>query len=159
MEDTQGKACAMMCGEPEVIEKLMQSLLGMADMADDHGLRGDADSLTSMISDVKMMKAAQYEGFQNYWVANGRAFELAFKHRLEAQTGDEKSFHQAWMDTLQDYMDSLLGPQTEFIGKNLKMAQYEGFQNYWLQNSRAFELAFKKKLEAQKEDEKSFYKT
>lgn len=158
MEGTEGKACAMICGEPEVLEKLMQSLLGMADVADEQGLPEEADALATLISEVKMMKAAQYEGFQNYWLANGRAFELSFKQRLEAQKDDEKSYHRAWMETLQDYMDSLLGPQTEFIGKHLKTAQYEGFQNYWLMNSRAFELAFKKKLEAQSEKEKSFCK-
>jgi hypothetical protein len=158
MEGTEGKACAMICGEPEVLEKLMQSLLGMADVADEQGLREEADTLSALIPDVKMMKAAQYEGFQNYWIANSRAFELSFKQRLEAQKEDKKSYQRAWMETLQDYMDSLLGPQTEFIGKHLKTAQYEGFQNYWLMNSRAFELAFKKKLEAQSEKEKSFFK-
>lgn len=158
MEGTEGKACAMICGEPEVLEQLMQSLLGMADIADEHGLPEEADALAALIPDVKMMKAAQYEGFQNYWVANSRAFELSFKQRLEAQKEDEKSYQRAWMETLQDYMDSLLGPQTEFIGKHLKTAQYEGFQNYWLMNSRAFELAFKKKLESQSEKEKSFFK-
>jgi len=153
-----GKSCAMLCGEPEVIQKLMESLLGMADFADEQGMREEADALSALIADVKMIKAAQYEGFQNYWLANTRAFELAFKNRFESQKEDKKSFHQAWMETLQDYMDSLLGPQTEYIGKNLKTAQYEGFQNYWLMNSRAFELAFKKKLEAQSEKEKSFCK-
>jgi hypothetical protein len=154
----EGKACAMICGDPEVIEQLIQSILGMADVADDHGMCEEADALTALLSDVKMMKAAQYEGAQNYWIANGRAFELSFKQRYESQKEDKKSFHEAWMATLQDYMDSLLGPQTEYIGKSLKTAQYEGFQNHWLMNSRAFELAFKNKLEAQSEKEKSFFK-
>jgi len=156
--EEQEKSCAMICGEPEVIEQLMESLLGMADVADEQGMNNEADVLSGLIRDVKIMKAAQYEGFQNYWLANGRAFELAFKKKLEAQSEGEKSYQRAWTETLQDFMDSLLGSQKEFVGKNLKTAQYEGFQNYWLMNSRAFELAFKEKLEAQPDKDKSFFK-
>lgn len=147
-------AMLVISGDPEVLDFLLSRILEMADVADEAGEHEAADRLSSLLTEVKMMKAAQYEGFQNYWIANGRAFELAFKQSVEEDP--ESSFQEAWAKTLEDYMDSLLGDQSEFLKKHVKQAQYEGIQNHWVANSRAFELSFKEKVDSQPKDSKSF---
>ena len=52
-------------------DTLASSLLDVADMADEAGLYEEADKVASVLSAVKTVKVAQYEGFQNYWIANG----------------------------------------------------------------------------------------
>jgi hypothetical protein len=142
-------------GDPEAIEALLSVILQEADLADERGDLDAADRLAAIIPEIQMMKAAQYESGQGYWIANGRAFELAFKRHVD-EAGDEFSFHEAWGKALEEWSDSLLAGQGDFNEKKLKTAQYEGFRTHWLANSRAFELAFKRRVEAQEDGEPSF---
>jgi hypothetical protein len=143
------QATMVIQGDPEAIQAILDLILMGADDADVQGLPDVADALAALIPEVRMLKAAQYEGAQGYWIANGRAFELAFKRNVE-QGGENASFNDAWAKALDEWSESLLGG--EDFGKRLKTAQYEGFRTHWLANSRAFELSFKKKVEEQGED-------
>lgn len=136
-------------GNTELIEMLLKKIIELSSIAEKNGLTEESKVLSSLIPDFKIMKVAQYEGFQNYWIANGRSFEQMFKNKIE-QEENKLSFQEAWFETLQEYADSLLSEQNKFIQKSIRTAQYEGSQNHWIANSRAFELSFKKKLEKYK---------
>ena len=105
-------------------DALANSLLDVADMADEAGLYDEADKVASILSAVKTVKVAQYEGFQNYWIANGRAFELAYRDKRAKGKGNDvskfRSPHEVWFEILDEYQNSLLSNQSDFIAKYAK---------------------------------------
>lgn len=103
----------------ETYDNLLSSLLEIADMADAAGLYKQADKLAAVLPAVRTVKLAQYEGFQNYWIANGRAFEMAYKQkRKKGDNPDEyRSAHEVWFEILEEFQKSLLTNQADFIAK------------------------------------------
>lgn len=87
----------------------MASIAKLADMADDMGMHEHADMLASF---MPVVRVAQYEGVQHYCIQNSRAFQKAVRDRLE-----NKSMHDAWWDTLEEYQKSLQGEQEDFLAK------------------------------------------
>lgn len=108
----------------EKLQALMQMLVGLGNGADEAGLTDNATEMDQLLG--KMAKVAQYEGFVNYWLANGRAFELAWKKKREKSKPDDarpneyKSAHDAWMEVLDEYQESLLSNQGDFLSKYAK---------------------------------------
>lgn len=105
---------------------LTARLVEAADAADDEGLTKVADGLTALLPKLRMMRAAQYEGFVNYWIANSRAFERAWKEKrltkklhdnLPRTNDDYRSFQECWFEVLDEYQKGLLGNHREFLGK------------------------------------------
>ena len=101
-------------------------LLELADKADEAGLAKHADAIAALLPSMRIMRAAQYEGFQNYWVANGRAFEKSYwqkRQKKKLSDGEPKtaedynSAHEAWFDTLEEYQKGLLGNQEDILSK------------------------------------------
>lgn len=104
-------------------DDFLASLLKLADEADEAGMTAQADKIATVLPLCKTIKVAQYEGFQNYWIANGRAFEMAWKAKRSKGKGnkrgeeDFKSAHECWFEVLEEYQKSLLTNQQEFISK------------------------------------------
>ena len=102
---------------------LINSMLEIADLADEAGLLKEADTISGILPAIRTVKTAQYEGFQNYWIANGRAFEMAYKEkRMKGETDPEKfrSPQEVWFEVLEEYQNSLLTNQADFISKYAK---------------------------------------
>jgi hypothetical protein len=62
----------------------------------------------------------------NYWLANGRAFEMAWKEKrqksklndnLPIEDDDFNSAHKAWFEVLDEFQKSLLTNQLDFVSK------------------------------------------
>jgi len=101
-------------------EQLIGSMLELADMADTAGLYEEADKIAAVLPSVRTVKLAQYEGFQNYWIANGRAFEMAYKQKRmkgKSNPDDFRSAQEVWFEVLEEYQKSLLTNQADFIAK------------------------------------------
>ena len=100
-------------------DKLLSSMVELADMADEAGLTIEADRIATAFPFVHTLKTAQYEGFNNYWIANGRAFEMAYKQkRIKGDDPDKfRSANEVWWEVLEEFQDGLLGNQHDFIGK------------------------------------------
>lgn len=101
-------------------EEMLDSILEVADLADDAGLLQASDRLACIMPAIRTIKLAQYEGFQNYWVANGRAFEMAYKQkRSNGKTNPEefRSPHEVWWEILDEYQSGLLTNHGDFIAK------------------------------------------
>lgn len=94
-------------------------LLSLADAADEAGLHEEADRIAVVLPAIKSLKTAQYEGVHNYWIANGRAFELAWKNKRKTSEDPSKyrSANDCWWEVLEEYQKSLLGDQKDFIAK------------------------------------------
>lgn len=106
---------------PEGLSQLLQLMVGLANRADSAGMQDSANEMDGMVG--KMAKLAQYEGFINYWLANGRAFERAWKIKRQKQKPDDmradehRSAHEAWFEVLEEYQKGLLTDHKEFLGK------------------------------------------
>lgn len=99
---------------------LIDALLEIADIADAAGLLKEADKVAAILPAIRTVKIAQYEGFQNYWIANGRAFEMAYKQKRSKGKTDVDKFrspHEVWWEILEEYQKSLLSNQADFISK------------------------------------------
>lgn len=104
----------------ETFDAIVASILDLADLADEAGMMKASDRLASVLPAMRTVKVAQYEGFQNYWIANGRAFEMAYKQkRSKGKTNpdDFRSPHEVWFEILEEYQKSLLTNQADFISK------------------------------------------
>ena len=93
---------------------LANKLIEFGDLADQHGLDECSDRVTALVPRLAMLKVAQYEGFTNYWIANGRAFEMAYKEKASKPGA---SPHEAWWSVLEEYQESLSGNQAKFDEK------------------------------------------
>ena len=100
-------------------DEFVQELVEIANAADEAGLVKQADKLGEVVPAMKTLKVAQYEGPQNYWIANGRAFEKAYREKRVR--GDDpakfRSPNEVWWEILEEYNAGLLGPQSEFVAK------------------------------------------
>lgn len=101
-------------------EKMILAMLEVADMADASGMYTEADALAAVLPALRTVKLAQYEGFQNYWIANGRAFEMAYKQKRSKgkdNVEDFRSPQEVWFEILDEYQKSLMTNQHDFISK------------------------------------------
>lgn len=108
----------------EEVNDLAKFLLELADAADEGGFTAIADSIAAVLPSVRMMRAAQYEGFQHYWLQNGRAFERAWmlKRRqrptMEGTPEEERrSAHETWFEVLDEYQKSLEGEHADWLAR------------------------------------------
>lgn len=104
----------------DAFDQIVASMLELSDMADEAGMLKSSDRLASILPALRTVKVAQYEGFQNYWIANGRAFEMAYKQKRKKgknDVADYRSPHQVWFEILDEYQKSLLTNQADFISR------------------------------------------
>jgi len=104
----------------ETFDVIVASILDLADITDEAGMLSASDRLAAVLPAMRTIKVAQYEGFQNYWIANGRAFEMAYKQKRmkgKDKPEDFRSAHEVWFEILEEYQKSLLTNQADFISK------------------------------------------
>jgi hypothetical protein len=95
------------------IDSIVRIAVSLADKADEAGLHDKADAISSILPTLGLIKMAQHEHIEHYWVANGRAFEKAFREKVKSN----KTPHEAWFAVLEEYQDSLLTDQNDFLDK------------------------------------------
>jgi len=94
--------------------ELASRLVEFGDLSDAAGRPDLSDKVASVGTRLSLLKLAQYEGFTNYWIANGRAFERAYKEKASKPGA---SPHEAWWAVLEEYQESLPGNQSKFNEK------------------------------------------
>lgn len=114
------------------LRKMASDLASLADAMDDAGMYDDADRIAFVLPRLGILKQAQYEGVQHYWLMNGRAFEKAWREKRkkkptddsEHHTGNEpdhyRSANDCWWEVLEEYQESLYGDHATFLGKYAK---------------------------------------
>jgi hypothetical protein len=110
------------------LAKLSARLATAAGKADAAGILALGDRLDSMARKVGIVRLAQYEGFQHYWIMNGRAFEKSWKEKRKKRQSDDLKYHfndedyfrsanECWWETLEEYQDSLMGEHEAWLEK------------------------------------------
>lgn len=107
------------------IKDIEAALLALADEADKSGRTEDGDKIASVLPLTSMLRFAQYESANPYWIMNGRAFEMALreKRRKNKKQDDTKandpehynSWHESWFEVLDEYQDALMGEHADFL--------------------------------------------
>lgn len=92
---------------------IAKKLADLADAADIAMMTKEADSISALLPSFGILKKAQYEGFYNHFIANGRAFEKACKQKIDSG----KTPQEAWLEVLEEYQDAVLTDKTDFIKK------------------------------------------
>lgn len=109
------------------IVKIQTLMLDLADEADKAGMEEKADAVANVLPDINIVKFAQFESAQPYWMLNSRAFELAVKERKKEKKPDDftaepaedgEGWHEAWWKTLEEYQDALMGEHEDFLKKH-----------------------------------------
>lgn len=95
-------------------DRLASRILAMCDLADEQGATTISDRVSALAPKLALLRVAQYEGFTNYWIANGRAFEMAYKDKASKPGA---SPHEAWWAVLEEYQEGLEGNQSSFNEK------------------------------------------
>lgn len=107
-------------------DRVIQAMLDVADVADEIGCYEQADAISGLLSQAKLVRTAQYEGPQNYFILNQRAFERAWRIKREKKGLSQKapimpedfnSAQECWLDVLSEYQDALLGEDAEMLSK------------------------------------------
>ncbi len=105
--------------------EVLESLVKLANIADDEGEVSLANEIDSVIPSVNLLKTASaiitpplstLEGAQSYFIMNSRAFEKAFAIKMK-EKGTKASPHDVWFDILEEYQEGLLGNQADFLSK------------------------------------------
>lgn len=111
-----------------MLKEIPNKLLSLADAADNAGLTRETDKLAEVLPRLGLLKLAQYEGAQHYWMMNGRAFEKAWREKRKKKRTDDTAYHgddpdhyksanECWWETLEEYQKSLMGNHEEWLKK------------------------------------------
>jgi len=107
-------------------QRLSQEMADIADIADEVGCYDEADAIAALLPKINIIRQAQYESGQNYWLLNQRAFERAWRIKREKAglsqatptTPDNfRSAQECWFEVLEEYQDALLGNDADMLSK------------------------------------------
>lgn len=111
------------------IVSLALKLLDVADAYDADGDLDSADRIAELLPKLGLLKTAQYESAQQYWMMNGRAFEKAWREKRKQKPSDDSKYHydeegyyrsanDCWWEVLEEYQDALYGNQGAFLKRH-----------------------------------------
>jgi len=111
-------------------DRVIQAMLDVADVADELGYYDQADVIAGLLPKATLVRTAQYEGPQNYFILNQRAFERAWRIKREKKGLSQQvpmspeetpeffnSAQECWLDVLEEYQDALFGKDAEMLSK------------------------------------------
>jgi hypothetical protein len=105
-----------MLKEPSIragAEGVIKVAMDLADAADAAGMHDKADAIASVLPTLALVRTVLAERIENYWFANGRAFEKAYREKIKSN----KTPTDAWFAVLDEYQESLLTDQHDFVNK------------------------------------------
>ena len=70
------------------------------------GLSSYSDQMDSMAESLTLIKKAQYDGLQGYWIRNGRCFDNCYRQKRTDQAG--KSTQEIWSECHSEWLDSTM---------------------------------------------------
>jgi len=90
-------------------------ILKIASKLDDAGLKSQASSLDRCAENLNLIKQAQYDGVQGYWVRNSRCWQNCY--RQKRSSSPDKPLQEIWNDCHSEYVGSLYGNKNSDWGK------------------------------------------
>lgn len=76
------------------------------------GLNKFSEKLDSVAESLTLVKQAQYDGIQGYWIRNGRCFDNCF--RQKRTDSSKKSIQEIWTECHSEWVDSLMSNSSEW---------------------------------------------
>lgn len=116
---------------PENLTKLASNLVELADALDHVGETEKADRITTVLPKLRLLREAQYEGVNQYFLMNGRAFEKAWREKRRKKRSEDGTYHfedpqwyrsanDCWWEVLEEYQEALMGNQEEMLARYAK---------------------------------------
>ena len=86
--------------------ELIKEIILTAQSLEVKGLSKYADKLDSAAESLTLVKQAQYDGIQGYWIRNGRCFDNCYREKRTNQA--KKSAQEVWTECHNEWLDSLM---------------------------------------------------
>ncbi len=113
--------------------ELIKNILFTAQSLEVKGLNKYASQLDSIAESFILIKQAQYDGVQGYWIRNGRCFDNCY--RQKRSSNPKKSAQEIWSECHSEWQDSIMNKSSEWdkyadASENmLKIASTESVKN------------------------------
>ncbi len=113
--------------------ELIKNILFTAQSLEVKGLNKYASQLDSIAESFILIKQAQYDGVQGYWIRNGRCFDNCY--RQKRSSSPKKSAQEIWSECHSEWQDSIMNKSSEWdkyadASENmLKIASTESVKN------------------------------
>jgi len=113
--------------------ELIKNILFTAQSLEVKGLNKYASQLDSIAESFILIKQAQYDGVQGYWIRNGRCFDNCY--RQKRSSSPKKSAQEIWSECHSEWQDSIMNKSSEwdkYADANesmLKIASTESVKN------------------------------
>jgi len=109
---------------------LIKDIILTAQSLDVKGLVKHASQLDGVAESLTMIKKAQYDGVQGYWIRNGRCFDNCYREKRTKES--KKSAQEIWTECHSEWVNSLMTNSSDWdkYAKNnssslIKVAQSE----------------------------------
>jgi hypothetical protein len=86
--------------------ELIKEIILTAQSLEIKGLDKYADRLDSIAESLTLVKQAQYDGIQGYWIRNGRCFDNCYRQKRTDVA--KKSAQEVWSECHSEWVDSLM---------------------------------------------------
>lgn len=88
------------------MKDIIKNIILTAQSLEVKGLKKEASALDSIAEDLLMVKKAQYDGVQGYWLRNGRCFNNCY--RQKRTDSPEKSAQEIWSECHSEWQSSIM---------------------------------------------------
>ena len=92
--------------------ELIKEIILTAQSLEVKGLSKYADKLDSAAESLTLVKQAQYDGIQGYWIRNGRCFDNCYREKRTNQA--KKSAQEVWTECHSEWLDSLMKNRSDW---------------------------------------------
>lgn len=86
--------------------ELIKEIILTAQSLEVRGLGKIASKLDSVAESLTMVKQAQYDGIQGYWIRNGRCFDNCYRQKRTDES--KKSAQEIWTECHSEWLESLM---------------------------------------------------
>lgn len=90
-------------------------ILKIASKLDGEGFKDQASNLDKCAENLNLIKQAQYDGVQGYWVRNSRCWQNCY--RQKRSSNPDKPIQEVWSDCHNEFVGSLYGNRDSDWGK------------------------------------------
>lgn len=94
------------------MNEIIKSLIMSANSLEVKGLTKIASEIDSIAEDLVMVKKAQYDGIQGYWIRNGRCFDNCY--RQKRTDSPNKSAQEIWSECHSEWQGSLMANSSDW---------------------------------------------
>ena len=94
------------------MNEIIKNLIMSANSLEVKGLAKIASEIDSIAEELVMVKKAQYDGVQGYWIRNGRCFDNCY--RQKRSDSPKKSAQEIWSECHSEWQDSLMSNASEW---------------------------------------------